>query len=502
VSDENDIKQSARDDVLALGVRLLVYASILIIPAILFIRFQFLPFDDCLRHAAKVVSGRSWGEIVLLRECMSVDQHPGWHAFLSVLHLYFGMGKEQLVFVEWTLLFIFVSVAAVPFFRRPESWVAAMLLACLALPENYMFRLTRGRPYLLTETVLLVLLALWGRNERKTLLLQAATIGLIALSTFVHGTAWYLWILLVMAFVLSGRKGDAVRFCGCWLVGVLLGAMFTGRPFSYLYQLLEIPFLSFGNGALARMLVGEFQPDSGRLIYLLAIGFVFLVRYVVTQVWLHDSAERFLLTLAAIGWLGGLHVSRLWNEWGLPSAQLWLAFVIQDILMSFKSQSFSVRLVLPAGLCLGLILSASGDLDGRWSRAVVPVKYGDCVNLYSGSSDAGKNIGNDWLPGDGGVVYNSQMDVFDLFFFKYPSGKWRYVYGFEAGLMTEENLKVLRNIQFNHGGWAAYKPWSNAMRAKDRLIVISSGQPEISSLEWLEYEKNLWIGRTITVPNK
>lgn len=497
MSDEYNVEQSARDNRLALGVRLLVYASILIIPAIIFFRFQFLPFDDCLRHAAKVVSGRDWGEILVLREGMSMDQHPGWHALLGLLHSGLGMGKEQLVFVGWTLLFIVISVVVMPFFRRPEAWAAAMLLACLALPENYMFRLTRGRPYLLTEAVLLVLLVLWGRCECRTLRLKALTVVLIAVSTFVHGTAWFLWCIPLFAFAFSGRVADALNFGVCWLAGVLSGAALTGHPFSYLYQLLEIPILSFGNGALARMLVGEFQADSGRIVYLLVAGFVFIARHAVTGLWVHDKSERFFIIMAGLGWLGGLHVSRLWNEWGLPASQLWLAFMIEDLIMSFRLQGVAARIVLPAVLCLGLVLSATGDLDGRWSRTIIPVRYGDCTNLQVGTSSAGQVAGGGWLPGDGGIVYNSQMDVFDLFFFRYPHGKWRYVYGFESGLMTPENLRVLRNIQFNKNAWAAYKPWVDRMKLPDRLIVIASGQPAIPELEWLEYQKGLWIGRRI-----
>ncbi len=167
--DGHNAMQSEPDAGFALGIRVLVYAFIILIPLVLFFRFNFLPFDDCLRHAAKAVSGRSWADILVLREGISLDQHPGWHMFLRVLSLCLGMGKEQLVFVEWTVLFILVSVIVIPFFRRPEAWVAAMLLACLALPENYMFSLTRVRPYLLKETILLLNLVLWGRSGKNPL---------------------------------------------------------------------------------------------------------------------------------------------------------------------------------------------------------------------------------------------------------------------------------------------------------------------------------------------
>lgn len=484
----------------ALLTRVLVYAAILLIPVVLFVRYQYFPFDDCLRHAAKAVSGRDWAEILLLRDGVTLDQHPGWHALLGRLHVWLGMGKEALVFVEWTLLFSLVSVAVVPFFRRPEAWVGAMLVACLAFPENYIFRLTRGRPYLFTETVLMILLMVWGQSDRRTVKLFVMTTVLLALSTWVHGTAWYLWILPVLAFVLSGRKEDAVIFAGCWLVGSLSGAALTGHPWVYLSEQVELVFLSFGNGSLARMLVGEFQAGSGGLLYLLAVGFVCLVRHAVTGIWLQGRAERLFLTLGVIGWLGGLHVTRFWNEWGLPAFMLWLALMIQDLLVTAGPKTMAGRACAALGLSLGLVLSATGDLDGRWSSTFRPAQFGNCTSVVARGDVPGKNTdAASWLPGDGGIVYNFQMDVFDLFFFEHPAGRWRYVYGYESGLMTAENLQILRNIQFNRRDWAACKPWVDKMKAADRMVILSAMTPVIASLEWYEYRKGLWTGRQKTV---
>lgn len=475
--------------------RLMVYASIFLVPAILFGRYLFTPFDDCLRHAAKVVSGKSWAEILILREGVTLDQHPGWHAFLGALHAMTGLGKYELVIVEWALLFILVAIAVVPLFRRPEAWIAAMLIACLAFPESYVFRLTRGRPYLLSEAILLVLMLVWGRNERRTIGLLATTTALLALATWVHGTTWYLWGMVVIAFVLSGRRQDAVRFAACWVTGALSGAALTGHPFVYLFEQLYLLFLSFGSSPMARMLVGEFQPCSGGLLYLLALGFACLVRHAVTGVWMQEKAERFFVTLGIIGWLGGLHVSRLWTEWGLPASQLWLACMIQDILAAAGPRQYLARFWMTACLCAGFILSATGDLDGRWSRTLRPCRLGTCVNVRSSGIPQKQAEPDGWLPDSGGIVYNSQMDIFIRLFFENPTAPWRYVYGYESGLMSDENLRVLRNIQFNMGEWAAYKPWVDKMKRVDRLIVQSSVRPSIAELEWLEYRNGIWIGR-------
>src|SRR5271155_2252347 len=50
----------------------------------------FLPPDDVLRHTAKVISGKTWPEIILVREGFGGDEHPGWHAILGALHRWFS----------------------------------------------------------------------------------------------------------------------------------------------------------------------------------------------------------------------------------------------------------------------------------------------------------------------------------------------------------------------------------------------------------------------------
>ena len=490
------MEQTPRRPRAAMGIRFLVYLSVCLIPIIIFCRYQYVPFDDCIRHAAKAVSGRSWNEILVLREGITMDQHPGWHRFLGTLHSQFGAGKEELVLVEWTLLFLLASLSVVPLFRRPEAWVAALLLAGLAFPDSYIFRLTRGRPYIFTEAALLVLLVLWGSAERKKTALFVTTTALLALTTWIHGAAWYLWILPILALALSERFRDAAFFGACWAAGITLGAALTGHPVDYLTQQVRHAFLALGTGNMARMLVGEFQPFSGGMIYLLALGFVCLVRRVCLGAWMQDRGERLFCTLGVLGWLGGLYVSRLWTEWGLPACQLWMAFMIQDLLVTAGPKRLATQGLTAAGLCLAFVLSATGDLGGRWSGTTAPpASVARCSYSVCQGSPAAEADKNGWLPGPGGIVYNSEMDIFTLLFFQHPTGLWRYAYGFESGLMTDDNLKVLRNIQLNYGDWSAFQPWVDKLTRADRLIVRSPIQPPIATLEWKEYQKSIWIGR-------
>jgi hypothetical protein len=356
----------------------------------------------------------------------------------------------------------------------------------VTLPETFYFRLTRGRPYLLTEAFLLILLCLWRQAPRKpTLTLCLLTIGLLALSAWVHG-AWYLWVIVPAAFIVFGEYAAASWFAGCLLVGSFLGAALTGHPFDYLGQQVVHLHHAFGHGTLPRLLVSEFHPANGGAAYLIALAVVWLFRRVLLAPTTIDPGERLLLTTGLLGWIGGLLVSRWWTEWGLPATVLWLALVIQQILEDKCVISGARRLALVALSCAALLCAFAGNRDERWSRMIWTPKDAQ-------PPTAPDNV--DWLPESGGLVYNSQMLVFSLLFLEHPKGSWRYVYGFESGLMTPENLRILRNIQINVGDWTAYYPWAARMNKADRMIVMSDTQPEIPSLKWKAIGRRLWSGK-------
>ena len=48
--------------------------------------YGFLPPDDTLRHAAKVVNGKAWPEILVLRPEITLDHNRGWHWVLGRIH--------------------------------------------------------------------------------------------------------------------------------------------------------------------------------------------------------------------------------------------------------------------------------------------------------------------------------------------------------------------------------------------------------------------------------
>lgn len=471
--------------------RAFVYLALLAIPLTLIGHYRYLPFDDCMRHSAKAASGRAWADVLVLRPDVTLDQHPGWHAFLGAIHCVLDADPTFLVVLSYVVLFLLVVYSPMPAFQRPEAWVASLLLASLASPLSFLFRLTRGRPYLFSEACLLCLLFLWNAFQ-SSLGLCAITAALVALSVWIHGS-WYLWALPVVAFFLAGswRKGGC--FFASVSVGIAFGALATGHPAAYLWQQLHHAILAFGSGINTQVLVGEFGPSSGCVEYLALAGLVLVFHRMLTGAWVRQGVEPAVLVLAGLGWLAGLLVFRFWNEWGLAAALFWIALQIEDILVVLAPNAAGRRrLALAAGLAVALLLAGAGDYGARWSdgRAVKPRAAGVPAAIIPGQGDSAN-----WMPGPGGILYNSEMSVFNSLFFRNPQAQWKYAYGFEAGIMTPENLAVLRDVQSRRGVWAAYQPWIDRLRVSDRIAIVSILKPDIPALEWLELEPQLWIGR-------
>jgi hypothetical protein len=89
------------------------------------------------------------------------------------------------------------------------------------------------------------------------------------------------------------------------------------------------------------------------------------------------------------------------------------------------------------------------------------------------------------------------MDVFYETFYKNPTADWKYVLGYEPGIMRQEDLKVLRKYQFAFGDTRTLKPWADEMRPQDRMFIHAPGssRPNLPELQWYYAATELWIGR-------
>jgi hypothetical protein len=452
--------------------------------ALKIIGYGYLPMDDALRHAGKAVSGKPWNEILVMRERFSMDHNPGWHTILGGLHQTMGWNTDGLVAFAVTSLLVLFCLVPLPWLRRPEAWIATILIFAIASPGNF-GRLSLGRPYILTMAVLVTLMLWWTHRERHTAPMLIASTLLIALSTWAHGS-WYLMSLPVAAFFLALEWRKGLALLGCWLVGSFMGACLTGHPFKFLFQAIDIMLSCFGNHVLQRTLVTEFRPSDGSFSVLVIVGLLLLWRHSRGE-WSNKVVFNPVFILAGVGWFLGLKVVRFWDDWGWPAIALWVALELQQWFVARIPADSLKRLVLTLFVVSAAYVAATSDRAGRWTWNLT-TEY-----LTPENADV-----EGWLPEPGGIIYSTDMGVFYRTFFKNPHAPWRYILGFESTFMPEEDLAIHRNVQWNFGAAKAYEPWVAKMRPEDRLVITASSgsRPSIPGLEWHYAATDTWIGRT------
>jgi hypothetical protein len=463
-------------------VRLLALGVMLVIP------FQvlgtgFLPPDDALRHAAKVVSGKPWSEIIILRSDVSVDPHPGWHTLLGLVHRTTGAGAHALVLFAVVTLFLAVNAIPLLSLRRPEAWLLSWLGLCVLDPAA-LVRFMLGRPFLVSIAALVTLGLLWRRLAGPRLDAGAAVLATLAVgvAAWVH-PSWYLFALFLGAVLAAGEWRAALRLTGCVGVGVLLAAVLSGHFGAFLWESARHPFLVLGKMD-ARTLVQELKPNDTAPFTLLGI-FGLLGWRALRGRWRDDVFRDPLLVLALGGWVLGYVSLRFWSDWGLPAALVWAAREIEAWLEEHRPAREWRRMGIAAVVGLSVVIASSTDVRGRWSlrldRPYLPL-------LEPAAAE--------WLPEPGGILYCPDVMLFHQLFYHRPNAPWRYMVGFEPGLLPPEDLAVYREF-LKLGTVEALRPWVAKMQPRDRLVVLlpKPGVPMMPELEWKHLGGQLWSGR-------
>jgi len=476
---ETDSGKDQHARYLTLAVWLGTALLLLLIP-LKILSMGYLPPDDVLRHTAKAVSGKTWPEIMLIREGFGGDEHPGWHAMLGLFHRLFGWDTDGLIYFSLLVPCVVFWFALLLGRKRPEALLGALLAAAVTAPDTLMRPLI-GRPFVFMMIVYVIVLQWWVRREKISPGMAALTTALFAVSVWVHG-AWYLFGIVPAGFALAGQWRKSLVVAGCWLAGTFFGATFTGHPFAYLRETTAHLFGVFGGQSQPQALVFELQPGSGDVAFLLVLGLV-LVWRVARGEWKPGVVRHPLVIIAALGWVLGLQISRFWLDWGFPAALVWLAQELEEALTSGIPAGTFPSILLAGFAALGIFITATRDTNNRWT-ANLATEY---VTPDTPGIDG-------WLPDSGGLVYDSQMSVFFRFFYKNPHAPWRYVLGFEPGIMPEDDFATLRNIQ-KDASPEAYVPWVKKMQPADRMILLANSQPDIPGLEWHHAVADTWIGR-------
>jgi hypothetical protein len=459
-----------------------IVAACLFIP-LKIISYAFVPGGDARRHVARATIDKDYPDIVVLRPEYKLDHSPGWDWILRHIHHLTGWGEDDLISFSLVLTMLGIFSAGLPWLRRPEAWLAALLAQLVALPD-LMVRLDQARPFLLSETILICLLFAWTKNRHQPparLKIVLTIIG-FALSVWIHG-AWYLWVFFLGAFFMAGAWPQAIWLSGCWLVGTVIGALLSGHPVALLYEAVYMVTSVSRQHAPAWMLVGEFQPSEGEFYTLAILALVYIWRLKqnkITGSLLRDP----IFWMIAIGWTLGFKADRFWADWGMPAATVWLALQFDAALEETVPPAAPRRLLLCALIAAPLYLDATSDLAVRYTR-----------NQQESFVDSTNTALQGWLPDDGGIFYSADMAFFYNTFYKNPQANWRYILGFEPALMPEDDLNILRKIQWSRYDWSSYKPWIDKMRPQDRLEIPTVAQPPIPDLEWHLAAKDIWIGR-------
>ena len=488
MTDDNDNSNPSPLDAVRRYVPLAVWAIVILVVLTIPLRiigYGFLPGDDALRHAAKAVSGKPWTEILVLGPSFKIDTNFGWHLLLRQIFLWSKCDTDKLVIFSVVALFALVNWAPLPWLKRPEAWLVALLGGVLV--SDLWMRFSLGRPFIVTIAGLLTILFAWhahGSSPPKwwTVLWMAP---LIAVCTFVHGV-WYLWALPVAAFFLAGQFRWGLMVIVGWLAGAFLGASFTGHPLAALNQALVMAYRAFEMHDTGRTLVGEFQPSSGDVLALVLLGGLVILRQLAGLTTRPLTANP-AFWLFCMSWVLGFKATRFMEDWGFPALMMLIACDVQQLLQArFAADSFK-RLALTGGLAVAVFLAITNDGGSRWTSNLTQ-QY-----LTQDNSDL-----KGWLPEKGGIMYSADMTIFYQTFFKNPNADWRYIVGFEPALMPDEDFKVFHNIMWNYGDSKAYQPWVDKMRPQDRLVIRGSrgGPPNIPQLEWNYGVSGIWIGRT------
>jgi hypothetical protein len=467
-----------------LAVWVIVVLTLLLVP-LKIISYGYLPGDDALRHAAKAVSGKSWSEIMVLNQVYQIDHEFGWNLLLEKIHTGFNADVETLVIFSVVSLFMLVGLAALPWLRYPETWLAALTLSMIT--EMLPFRFLLGRPYLITLAAVVSVLLLWRRfgSAPPKMWMAALMTGLVTASVYLHGT-WYLWALPGAAFFLAGQFRWCFTLGGCTAAGVFIGSALTGHLIAYPVQAVKLALLCVGAHDTTRTMATELQPDSGDTHALVILAGLLLLRRLAglkAPPFLRDPA----FWLVCLGWTLDLKIGRFWLDWGWPALLVLVACDLQLLLASRLALDSFRRLAFAAGMALITFLAITSDAGSRWTS--------NLTQQYLSEAEHPRLAG--WMPEKGGLFYSADASLFFQTFYKNPHGDWQYMLGFEPTWMPREDFQVYESVRWNYGDAKAYTPWVIKMRPADRLAIRGgrANVPNIPQLEWNYGVSDIWIGR-------
>ena len=477
----------------------------IILLTIILLAFIYMPFkilslgwtppDDALRHVGFSMLDTKWSNILIIDEKFDTDHNAGWHQVLRFLRKHLQFEKGDLMMFSVAALFILVNVCGIISVPSPICWCVALLMV-LQFDGDIWSRLILGRPYMVSCAATLIILRLWGirpLEEEKIPLLQkswfryAVTIFALTMTVWIHGT-WYIMLIIPISFFIAGKMKEALQLTGCVLISTVIGALLTGNFLHFLYYHFVATFTIYSEDTYNWLLVTENACGCQTVYWIVfAAILVFLCKYKNNKP-LKDLAYDPVFMLVLLCWLGSILVRRFWIDWGRTALLVWISYRVGELISSSESlKNPRIRYCLALFMVAATVFSVTNDSSGRYTKAA----FEQAIDFYS---DSVREKMAGWEPEPGGIIYSDDMHAFYDHFYEYPDKPWKYILGFESGIMRPEDKKILRNIGYNGGVPDEYLPWIERMTEKDR-IILRSVPGNFPQLEWIRGNKCWWIGR-------
>jgi hypothetical protein len=444
----------------------------------------YVPFDDCLRHCAKVISGKPWTEILVLRPEYYSDHNFGWHKLLELYYRISQTNLDGLVGCSVIALFLSATMPMLFRFRRPEAWLFALTLFGLLFFGQF-YRFFYGRPYIFAIGGMLLILDTWMRSSKeKPVGLALFTTVIFMLMTYIHGS-FYLYIIPVGAFLLAGEWRKFLWLLPCLLIGAAAGILLTGEPIGFAQsQLLHLDMIT-RYPIEKRYLVGEFRPNPSVANIVLPLAVLLILRRIRNQSFGNLWKDPSFLLVLGMGVLGCRN-GRFLLDFGVPAFLLWSARELEAIFEQYTPAYALRRLALTGGVCVVFLFTLTANVNDRWDN-----NFEGCGRHFPKADDP---LLQGWFPEDGGIFYNFDMTFFYNTFAANPHANWRYMLGFEPNVMPDDNLQIYRTFQ-KENKWINLQPLVEKMKPADRMVFKSTNRPKIEELEWMQVFPGMWFGR-------
>ncbi len=468
----------------------LILLVIIVFPLVI-LSWGFAPLDDALRHVAYTLSEKQWADILILRDQFpeKLDTHPGWHSILKLVNNSTNIGKDGLLQFSVISLWLFLAIPALFYIKKPEIFIGCLgFLAFIDFDSFY--RLFIGRPYIFTISAAFSIYYIWetfnfeDNSKLKKSPFLILLFSLTTLAVWCH-SGWYLFILPITGLLMTRKYQSAVHISAVIISGIFTGALLTGQPLQYLYNQVYHVFISLGSGQNFHDPVVEFRPTgfSWDIFILISLPIFFKFSKLKNLFQLNHPAF-FVMILC---WLLGFYVGRFWYDWGFPALLYWYSYNICSVYAKKINDNSPYRIVTAIILITIFLTIGLSKKNDHWSDN--PIAFQSILNNDLKQDPA-------WLPKASGTVYSNSMGAFYNLFYLYPKADWKYLVGFEPGMMPEQLYQTYLDYR-KHRTYESLLPWTDTMSSNDRLVVLADQKykPTLTNLEWKFFRPFYWFGR-------